>query len=54
MLGEHSVLEKFVEDILMELMVERVMSVGIQTSLIGGLQVSPSTVCHSRWTAIEK
>jgi hypothetical protein len=43
-----------VEDILMELTAERVMSVGIQASSIGGLQESLSTGCHSSQTATEK
>jgi hypothetical protein len=43
MLGEASELEKFVEEILVELMAERVMSIGIQASLPGKLQASPST-----------
>jgi hypothetical protein len=47
MSGEHSTLEKSVEEILMDLMDERVMSVGIQASLTGGLQASPSTGHHS-------
>jgi hypothetical protein len=47
MLGEPSALEKSMEVILMELMAERVMSIGIQASLTGGLQGSPSTGRHS-------
>jgi hypothetical protein len=43
MSGEPSALEKSVEEILVELMAERVMSVGIQASSTGGLQASPST-----------
>jgi hypothetical protein len=43
MSGEHSTLEKSVEEILVDLMAERVMSVGIQASSTGGLQASPST-----------
>jgi len=37
------VLEKSVEEIIMELMVERVMSIGIQASSTGGMQASPLT-----------
>jgi hypothetical protein len=44
------VLEKSVEEILVELMAERVMSVGIQASSTGGLQASPSTGRHSSRT----
>jgi hypothetical protein len=47
MSGEPSVLEKSVEEILVELMAERVMYVGIQASSTGGLQASPSTGHHS-------
>jgi hypothetical protein len=43
MSGEHSAVEKSVEEILVDLMAERVMSVGIQASSTGGLQASPST-----------
>jgi hypothetical protein len=50
MSGEHSALEKSVEEILMDLMAERVMSVGIQASSTGGLQASPSTGRHSSRT----
>jgi hypothetical protein len=42
MSGKHNALEKSVEAILMELMAEKVMSVGIQSSSTGGLQASPS------------
>jgi hypothetical protein len=54
MSGEHSALEKSVEEILVELMAEKVMLVGIQASLTGGLQASPSNGCRSSRTAIEK
>jgi hypothetical protein len=47
MSGETSALEKSMEEILVELMAERVMSIGIQASSTGGLQASPSTGCHS-------
>jgi hypothetical protein len=50
MLGEHSALEKSLEDILLDLMVERVMSVGIQDFSTGGLQASTSTGCRSSHT----
>ena len=52
--GEPNALENSVEDILVELMAEKVMFLGIQASSTGGLQESPSTVCHSRRTATEK
>jgi hypothetical protein len=54
MLGKASALEKSVEEILMDLMAERVMSVGLQVSSIGGLQASPSTGRHSTQNATEK
>jgi hypothetical protein len=53
MSSEPSTLEKSVEEILVELMAERVMSVGIHASSTRGLQASPSTRCHSS-RAIEK
>jgi hypothetical protein len=40
-----------VEEILVDLMTERVMSVGIQASSTGGLQASPSTGRRSGRTA---
>jgi hypothetical protein len=43
MSGEHSAVEKSMEEILVDLMAERVMSVGIQASSTRGLQASPST-----------
>jgi hypothetical protein len=43
MSGERSAVEKSVEEILVDLMTEKVMSVGIQASSTGGLQASPST-----------
>jgi hypothetical protein len=43
MSGERSTVEKSVEEILVDLMTEKVMSVGIQASSTGGLQASPST-----------
>jgi hypothetical protein len=48
MLGKHSALEKSMEDILIDLMDEKVMSVGIQASSTGGLQESPSTEKRSK------
>jgi hypothetical protein len=54
MSSEASALEKSVEDILMELMDEKVIFVGIQVSSNGGLQASPSTGRHSSRTATEK
>jgi hypothetical protein len=43
MLGERSAVEKSVEEILIDLMDEKVMYVGVQASSMGGLQESPST-----------
>jgi hypothetical protein len=54
MSGEHSALEKSVEEILIDLMAEKVMSVGIQASSMGGLQASPSTGRRSSRTMTEK
>jgi hypothetical protein len=51
MSGEHSAIEKSVEEILVDLMTERVMSVGIQASSTSGLQASPSTGRRSGRTA---
>jgi hypothetical protein len=53
MSGECSVVEKSVEEILVDLMTERVMSVGIHAWFIGRLQASPSTGRHSSHT-VEK
>jgi hypothetical protein len=50
MSGEPSTLKKSVEDILVELMAEKVMFVGIQASLIVGLQPSPLTGHRSSQT----
>ena len=41
--GERSVVEKSVEEILIDLMTEKFMSAGIQASSMGGLQASPLT-----------
>jgi hypothetical protein len=41
-------LEKSVEEILIDLMAEKVMSVGIHASSMGGLQASPLT---ARWSS---
>jgi hypothetical protein len=54
MLGEHSALEKYVEEILIDLMDKKFISMGIQVSSIGGLQKSPLTSCHSSRTMAEK
>jgi hypothetical protein len=54
MSGEHSELEKYVEEILVELMDERVISIGIHGSSTGGLQASPSTGHHSNQTVTKK
>jgi hypothetical protein len=45
MSGECSAVEKSMEEILIYLMVEKVMSVGVQASLKAGLQASPLTEC---------
>jgi hypothetical protein len=47
MLGERSIVEKSMEEILVDLMNERVMFVGIQASSTSGLQASPSTARRS-------
>jgi hypothetical protein len=54
MSGEHSTLEKSVEEILINLMTEKVMSIGMQASSMGGLQESPSTAHRSSRTVTEK
>jgi hypothetical protein len=51
MSGEHNALEKSMEDIIVNLMTERVMSVGIQALSTGELQASPSTGRRSGRTA---
>jgi hypothetical protein len=43
MLGDFSVVEKSVEEILIDLMDEKVMSAGAQASSMKGVQTSPST-----------
>jgi hypothetical protein len=43
MSDEFSVVEKLVEEILIDLMAEKVMSAGIQASSTRGVQASPST-----------
>jgi hypothetical protein len=50
MSGEHSALEKSMEEILLDLMAERVMSAGIQVSSTRGLQASPSSGRRSSCT----
>jgi hypothetical protein len=47
MSGDLSAVEKSVEEILIDLMAEKVMSTGIQASSMGGLQASPSTARRS-------
>jgi hypothetical protein len=42
MSGDLSVVDKYVEEILIDLMVEKVMSLSIQALSMGGLQASPS------------
>jgi hypothetical protein len=54
MSGEHSAVEKYVEEILVDLMDERFMSVGLQASSTGGLQASPSTGHRSSRTTTEE
>lgn len=54
MSGEHSALEKSVEEILIDLMDEKFMYVGIQASSMGGLQASPSTRRRSSRTVTKK
>jgi len=41
MSGECRVVQNFVEEILIDLMAEKVMSIGVQASSTGGLQASP-------------
>jgi len=48
MLGDFSVVEKYFEEILIDLMDEKVMSIGEQGSSIRGVQASPSTAHRSR------
>jgi hypothetical protein len=48
MLGDLSAVEKSVEEILIDLMAEKVMSTGVQALSMAGLQASPSTGCRSR------
>jgi hypothetical protein len=43
MSGEHSTLENSMEEILVDLMDDKVMSIGIHASSTRGLQESPST-----------
>jgi hypothetical protein len=47
MLGKCSVVDKCVEEILIDLTFEKVMSVGVQASSEVGLQAYPSTACRS-------
>jgi hypothetical protein len=54
MLGDLSVVEKSVEEIVIDIMAEKVMSAGVQASSTAGLQASPSTAHRSRRTTIEK
>jgi hypothetical protein len=46
MSSKHSAINKSVEEILLDLMIDKVMFVGIQASSTGGLQASPSTRRH--------
>jgi hypothetical protein len=43
MSGDLSVVEKFIKEILIDLMAEKVLSVGVQASSTRGVQASPST-----------
>jgi hypothetical protein len=43
MSGERSAIEKSMEEILIDLMIEKVIFARVQASLTGGLQASPST-----------
>jgi hypothetical protein len=43
MLGDLSAIDKSVEDILIDLMVKKFMSTGVQASSTRGFQASPST-----------
>jgi hypothetical protein len=54
MSGDLSTLEKSVEEILINLMDEKFMSIGIQASSMGGFQASPSTGRRSSQIATEK
>jgi hypothetical protein len=45
---EISAIEKVIKEIIIDLMAEKVMSVGIQASSTRGVQASPSTACRSR------
>jgi hypothetical protein len=45
MSGEHSTIEKFGEEIMIDLMADKVMSVGVQASSMARSQLSPSTAC---------
>jgi hypothetical protein len=47
MSGDLSAVEKSIEDILIDLMAEKVISAGIQASSMGGVQASPSTTHRS-------
>jgi hypothetical protein len=47
MSGDLSAVEKYIEEILIDLMDEKVMSAGVQASLTRGVQASPSTTRRS-------
>jgi hypothetical protein len=47
MSGDFSVVEKSVEEILIDLMAEKVMFVGVEASSKKGVQASSSTGCRS-------
>jgi hypothetical protein len=48
MLDEINIVEKSVEEFLIDMMVERVMSIRIQASSMQGVKSSPSTARRSR------
>jgi hypothetical protein len=45
MLGDFSEVEKYIKDILIDLMAEKVISTGVQASSMRGVQESSSTAC---------
>jgi hypothetical protein len=47
MSSEPSELEKYFEEVLKNLMYDKLISEGVQASLTRGMQDSPSTGCHS-------
>ena len=45
MLNDITIVEKSVEEILIDIMVEKVMFIGVQASSMRGVKASPSTAC---------